>query len=391
MVTTGRSDVRWAPPASGEQVDGQAQAESALRRPGGGMVAAAARLTAVKTLVVVGIVVGVLALWKLKILVALLFLAMIVAAAMRPGVDALARRRVPRIAAVLLHYFALLGLIALFLSFVVPQALDQVGAALGNAPNSRSQIARAAAHSSGIKRDVLLAIDHRLKHLPPASRLIHPVLSITKTALEVLVAIFFVLASAAYWIFERDRAQRFVLALLAPHRRRVVRETWDVVDAKLGAFVRGQLLLISFVSTILSLAFWQIGLPYWLLLGVFAGIVEIVPVVGPLAAGLAAIGVGMTVSWQKAALAAIAVYGLRLIQDYILGPRVLGHAVGLTPLVVLVAVSVVGLLAGPWYVPLATPFTAAVVTLLDVLVRGREPSEHEPPRLIFPSQDTETG
>ena len=72
----------------------------------------------------------------------------------------------------------------------------------------------------------------------------------------------------------------------------MVRDTWDLIDLKLGAFVRGQLLLIVLVATVLSLAFWAIGLPYWLLVGIFAGIVEIVPVVGPLAAGAVAVGVG---------------------------------------------------------------------------------------------------
>ena len=352
---------------------------------------ATARATLVRTVVVAGVVIALLALWKLRLVVALLFIAFIIAAAMRPGVEALARWRVPRVVGVLLHYFALLGLIALFLSFVVPQALDQVQGALDSVPTSRSEIARQAAHSDGIKRQLLLGIEHRLQHLPAASRLVHPVLSITKTALEALVGIFFVLASAAYWIFERDRAQRFALTLLPPEKRKTARETWDVVDAKLGSFVRGQLLLISFVSTVLSIALWQIGLPYWLLLGIFAGLVEIIPVVGPLIAALAAVGVGLTESWHKAAFAAAAVYGLRLIQDYVLGPRVLGHAVGLTPLVVLVAVSVVGILAGPAYVPLATPFTAVIATLLSVLVRGTDPHEHEPPRLLFPAQDTETG
>jgi predicted PurR-regulated permease PerM len=72
-----------------------------------------------------------------------------------------------------------------------------------------------------------------------------------------------------------------------------------LIDQKLGAFVRGQLLMIAFVSTVLSVAFWALGLPYWLLLGVFAGIVEMVPVVGPLIAGGLAVAVALTQSWQR--------------------------------------------------------------------------------------------
>ena len=57
---------------------------------------------------------------------------------------------------------------------------------------------------------------------------------------------------------------------MARKHRKTVRDTWELIDAKLGAFVRGQLLLIAFVATVLSLAFWAIGVPFWLLLGVFA-------------------------------------------------------------------------------------------------------------------------
>ena len=77
--------------------------------------------------------------------------------------------------------------------------------------------------------------------------------------------------------------------------------------------------------------------------------------IGPLVAGLAAVAVGLTVSWQHAALAAVAVYGLRLLQDYVINPRMFGHAVGLAPLVVLVTVSAVGLALGPAAVPLRRP------------------------------------
>ena len=168
-----------------------------------------------------------------------------------------------------------------------------------------------------------------------------------------------------------------------------MRDTWNLIDLKLGAFVRGQLLMITFVSTVLSFAFWLDGLPYWLLIGVFAGLVEIVPIIGPLAAGIVAIGAGLTVDWQTGAGAAIAVFGLRLAQDYVIGPRVLGHAVGLSPLVVLITVSTVGLLFGGAYVLLATPLAAVLATLMDVIVLDKDPADEDVPGLIFTSGDAE--
>ena len=168
-----------------------------------------------------------------------------------------------------------------------------------------------------------------------------------------------------------------------------MRDTWTLIDLKLGAYVRGQLLLIALVAVVLSLAFWAIGLPYWILVGCFAGIVEIVPVIGPLTAGALAVGVGLTVSPQLAVEAGAVVLAMRLLEDYLIMPRVLGDAVGLTPMVVLVSVTSVGILLGGFAVILAIPLAAVISTLIDVVVRGRDPAEEEVPTVLFPATDGE--
>ncbi|HEY3922267.1 MAG TPA: AI-2E family transporter [Gaiellaceae bacterium] len=342
-----------------------------------------ARKALVATSVAIGVIVLALALWKLRVIVALLFVAMTIAAAMRPGVDWLARHRVPRSVAVLLHYLVLIGLVALFLSFVVPRLVTEVQAALD------------AAHShpgvQGVKGDVLDAIQRRLAHLPKADKLLHPALTAGLEAVKVLVGIFFTLATAAYWVFERDRFIDFVTGFFARPKRKKIRDTWQLVDLKLGAFVRGQLLLISAVGTVVSTAFFIIGEPYWLLLGIVVALLEIVPVIGPLAALLLAIGAGLTVSWHTAAFAAGALLLVRVLQDYIVNPRVLGGVVGLSPLLVLIAVSVVGVVLGPFYVLIAVPLASLIVTVMDVGVRGVEPAEAEVPAVIFSAKETETG
>jgi predicted PurR-regulated permease PerM len=348
-----------------------------------------ARKAFIWALSAVAVVAAALALWKVRVVIALFFLAMIISAAMRPGVEWLQTRRVPRAVGILLHYLGLLAVVGLLLWLIVPRAITQVQAALA-APAGQSQLHQAAVHTHGIERDFLIGLDRRLRHLPSGAALVHPALSITKTALKILVGVFFTFAVAAYWIFEREWAERLVLSLLAPRKRRIVSQTWLLVDAKLGAFVRGMVLMIAFVSTVLSLAFWALGLPYWLLLGVFAGIVEIVPVVGPLIAGLVAVGVALTQSWQAALLAAGVLYGLRLLQDYVINPHVFGRAVGLSPLIVLVTVAVVSLLFGPFYVMLSVPLAAVTATLIEVLLLNRDPGDQPLPTVILPAKERET-
>jgi predicted PurR-regulated permease PerM len=353
-------------------------------------VAATAQRAAIATLVAGSVIVLALALWKLKVLIALVFLAFIIAAAMRPGVDALRRRRVPRALGITIHYVALGALVTLLLWIAVPRATDQIQRAIDELPTTRTELDEAADTSTGWEHDFLVGIEERLERLPPPEELIDPALEFTQLGFEIVIGIFFVLASAAYWIFERDRAVALVTSLLPRPRRKVVRDTWDLIDAKLGAYVRGQMLLILLVGTVLSLAFLAIGLPYWLLVGAFAGVVELIPVIGPLAAGAVAVGVGLTVSWELAALAALIVFAVRMLEDYLVIPQVLGEAVGLSPLLVLFAVAGVAILFGGFAVLLAIPIAAVIATLVDVILLNKNPAEEEVPTVIFPAKDAET-
>jgi predicted PurR-regulated permease PerM len=225
--------------------------------------------------------------------------------------------------------------------------------------------------------------------VPSGRGLFDPALSVTSKTFEALIGVFFVFACAAYWIFERDRTVDLVASLIPRRKRKTVRDTWDLIDARLGAFVRGEILLIVFVATLLSLVFWAIGEPYWVLVGIFAGVLEIVPVIGPLVAGAVAVGVGFTVSWQVALAAGLAVLVARLLEDYLIVPRVLGRAVGLSPLLVLVSVFAVGVLFGGFAVLLAIPIAAVLATLVDVVVRGKDPADEDVPNVLFPAQDAE--
>jgi predicted PurR-regulated permease PerM len=347
-----------------------------------------AQRVALSTLIVIAIVVAALALWKLKLVLALVFLAFILAAALRPGIERLARTGIPRGVGLLIHYAALIGVIGIALWIVVPRAVDQVQNALGG--TTQAQIHQEARTSKGIKHEILTAIDKRLREVPKASEILDPAVQVTLKVFEVLLGIFFVLAAAAYWIFERARAVDFVASLLPRPKRKKVRDTWDLIDLKLGAFVRGQALLIVLVGTVLSVAFWAIGEPYFILIGAFAGVVEIVPVIGPISAGVLAIAVGATASWHVALAAGICVLVVRLLEDYLIVPRVLGEAVGLSPLLVLISVTAVGILFGGFAVVLAVPLVAIIVTVLDVVVRDVDPAEEEVPTVLFPAKDAET-
>ena len=349
-----------------------------------------ARRVLVSSLVLLLLVILALAVWKIRLVILLFLLAVVIASAMRPGVEALRQRGIPRGVGIAVHYGALAAVVGVLLLVVVPRALSEVQGAIASLPETRSEIHEEASRSNGLKHDVLTGLERRLAELPSREKLIEPGVQVTRDAVEVLVGIFFVFAAAAYWISERDRVEHVFVRLLPRRKRETARKTWELIDLKLGAYVRGQLLLVLLVGTVLSLTFWAIGMPYWLLVGAFAGVVEIVPVIGPLAAGALAVGVGLTSSVTTAILAGAAVLIVRLVEDYLVMPRVLGDAVGLSPLLVLVAVAACGVVFGGLAVLLAIPVAAVLVTLLDVLVLKKDPAEADVPSVMFSARDAET-
>ena len=135
------------------------------------------------------------------------------------------------------------------------------------------------------------------------------------------------------------------------------------------------------VGAVLSAGFYVIGLDFWLLVGAFVGLVEIVPMVGPIIGSILVLAVGLPQSLHVALLSLLWLVVVREFQSYVVNPHI-SQTVGLSPLVTLLSVSVVGVLFGGLAVVLAVPFASTVATLIDVLVLGHDPPASQPRRRL---------
>jgi predicted PurR-regulated permease PerM len=308
-------------------------------------------------------------LWKVRSIIILLLLALTFAAAIRPGVEWLNRRRVPEPVAILVFFVGAFGTLGLFFWLAVPPALHQLEHALSQ-PDAGGLAVQS---STGFRHDVLVWVDRHLHQLPHGPSLLHPIASYGRKATDAIVGILFTLAATWYWISERDRMIELLSALTPQSKRDKARQTYLAIDRRLGSYTRLKFLMVVIVAAVLAAGFYVIGLHYWLLLGGFVGLLGIVPVVGPLIGAILVVVVGLSQSLHVAALGLLLVVVVRELQTYVVNPRVMGQSVGLSPLVTLVSVTVVGLLFGGFAVVLAIPVTSAVATLIDVLVLDHEP------------------
>ena len=315
-------------------------------------------------------------LWKVRDMVVLLLLALTFAAAMRPGVERLRGWGVPQSLAIAFFFITVLGILGVFIWAAVPPAIHEVGQALAQPGPSGSEIQ----HSTGFRHDFLVWLDNSLHNLPSGSKIIHPVATYGGKATHVIVASFFVLAATWYWIAERDPMIDLLVRVAPEAKRDKARTTLLEIDRRLGHYTRLKFIMIFVVGTVLAAGFYLVGLQYWLLLAGAVSILEIVPVIGPIAGAILVLAVGLPQSVHVALLGLLVMVAVREFQSYVVNPHLMGRSVGLSPLVTLVSVSVVGLLFGPFAVVLAVPVTSAVATLIDVFVLDHDPPPPPPPK-----------
>jgi len=311
-----------------------------------------------------------LGLWKVRDVIILLLLSLTLAAAMRPGVDALRKRGVPQVLAIAAFFVLVLGGLGLFFWFAIPPAIDQ----------AREALTQPSVGGTGLRHTVLVWIQKHLHKLPSGASVIHPIATYGKQATSALAAVFFTLAATWYWISDGPHMLDAALSRIPADDAGRVRETAHAIERRLGNYTRLMFLVILLTGVALSIGFYAVGLHYWLLLAGTVSILEVIPVIGPvLGVGLVGI-VGFSQSTHVMVLALVVVIGFRQIQDYVINPHVMGGSVGFTPLVTLTTVAVVGLLFGAFAVILAIPVTSAVATVIDVLVLGHAPPPEEPKR-----------
>ncbi len=137
---------------------------------------------------------------------------------------------------------------------------------------------------------------------------------------------------------------------------------------RLGAFIRGELLLMTSIGVLASLGYLAIGLPYPLALGAMAGLLEIVPMVGPTLGAIPAVLVALSISPLAALLVVVYSLVIQVTENQILVPRLMGRSVGVSPVMVILAIFAFTNLLGVAGAFLAIPLAAILQVLMDHLI-----------------------
>jgi predicted PurR-regulated permease PerM len=167
-----------------------------------------------------------------------------------------------------------------------------------------------------------------------------------------------------FWLFyvlqDESRVKTGLIQVLHPELRPDFQRLATLIDNVLSAYVRGQLVLCIFVGGLATLALLIIGVPFAPVLGLIAGIFEILPNIGPYLGAIPAILIALATEPISAIWVALAFFAIQMIENLILVPRISGKSVQLHPALVMMVLVVGGQLAGLWGMIIAVPVTAII-------------------------------
>jgi predicted PurR-regulated permease PerM len=312
----------------------------------------------------------------------LVFVAVLLASALEPAVDAIrGALNAPRGLVILAVYAVFFVAVAFLALIIVPTAVSQF-TTLANATPRYFEQARTWA--SGLRpalvgdaaTALLDAAQKALEAAPPRGG---EVVQAGLTVAQVVASTVTMLAIVFFWLVEHAQLQRYTLSFLPAHRRAGTREAWDEVEQRLGQWVRGQLTLMAVMAIATGTLYTVLGVPSALLLGLIAGIAEAIPIVGPLLGAIPALLVAATIRPELALAVAVAYVVIQFLESNVLVPLVMKRSVGLSAFLVMTSILVGAAIAGIPGAFLAVPLVAAFEVALERVQSRDTPVTQAPP------------
>jgi predicted PurR-regulated permease PerM len=346
-----------------------------------------ARQVVLATLFVTAVTVVFWLLYRYRSILLLLFIAIVLGTAIRPVVDWLMRRGLPRTYALAIVYIGLFTAIVAFLLLLVPTLTQQSLELSVRLPEIYSQLrAFLLDANSRFIHNIAIRLPTRIDLLMNASgestdpfESVNRLFSTTGLIVKGLFSLIAMLLLAFFWVLESDRLSRSAYLLVPAQQRSSVQEIAAGIENKVGAFVRGQLILCLFIGGMAYIAYLIIGLPNAFALAVVAGVFEAVPVFGPALGAIPAFFVALTLDPIKAVGVVIALVVIQTAENYILVPRIMGKSLGVNPIVTLLSLAAFSSLFGLIGALLALPIAAIIQLFIDRFLLTPDAPEANPP------------
>lgn len=304
---------------------------------------------------------GIWFLFTIRDIVVLFFIVLVIVAALGPLVDKMSKY-IPRILALIILTVIFLGFLVTIGFLLIPPIIAQINQLAINLPSIIDNLSPAFYNLQSVVRQYQTNLMNLSTEL---GGLTSGIYSTTISFLTGLVAIATILVLSFYLLLEQNSIRHFVHEITPSEHEERIFTIIHKISIKMGNWLRGQGILMLIVGILDGIALFAIGVPYALTLAVWGGLTEVIPYIGPWLGLVPALIVAYTVSPLTALLVVIAYILIQQLEGHILVPKMMGKAVGLSPVIIILALLIGAKLMGILGVLISVPLTAAISVIIQ--------------------------
>ena len=306
-------------------------------------------------------------------IIAVLIFAIIIASALEPILRYAQSKKIPRLLSLIVIYLLFFIFFAALIYIFLPLVLDQLRDFSQNYPTYFGRIEEAAGVITflpGLSGNIHELLSQLTEQIPSFTSLISYASSIFGGVLSFVV----VLVVSFYLSISRNALDNFLRAILPPQFEVYAHSLWVRAQYKMGRWLQAQILLSFIMALITGLGLWILGVKYAFLVAVIAGVLEIVPYVGPIVAGGLATLLALSQSATLGLCTLVFFVAAQQLEGHILVPLLIKKLVGLNPVAVILAMLIGAKLGGILGILLAVPIAAVIDEFCDDLEKRKSTS-----------------
>jgi len=293
---------------------------------------------------------------QLSEILILIFISFIIMAALAPFSNYLTRKRVPRILSVVIPYTITVAILILLIFPLIPFFVAQIQLLLKNFPGYIEQVTNLfnfQTDPASVNKFFGTDINVIGKNA----------LSVTGKIFSGIFSMLTIFVISFYFMLQRKTFRKYFTSLCPKKYQENVLGTISEIEDKIGLWVRGQMVLCFAIGFFTWIGLALLGLPYALPLALLAGVLEIVPTIGPIISAVPATIVALTISPGLAISIVIFYIILQALENNLLVPKIMEKAVGLNPIIIIIGVLVGGKFMGILGALLAVPIIATTIII----------------------------
>jgi predicted PurR-regulated permease PerM len=293
-------------------------------------------------------------LWLVKDLIFLFLICFILASALNPTITRLERYKISRVIAILLVYLVALSVFSYSLATIIPILIDQTAGLIQALPSALENIKFFGTSATNLSSQLKI-----LETIPA---------DIAKTLIGLfsnLLSAIVMLVLTFYLLLERKNFPKYARALFGPRGQSLFLKTITRLELRLHSWVSGELVLMTIIGVLSYLGYYILGLNYCLPLALIAGLMEIIPNIGPIFSTIIALIVALNVSPLTALLTVIWGIIIQQIENSLITPRIMKAKLGLHPIITIMVITIGAKIAGVIGALLAVPIYLTLATVIE--------------------------